>query len=138
MGCYTKSTYLAGGPCLSLRAKLFSCWLSAGHRGKNSQKLWSIPEHPNKFPLRGERRRFVDQESSLFNIHEYFPQTCSPNIATDCKCMTPALSHYLKTRASLVAQWLRIRLPVQGTRVRALVREDPTWREAAKPVSHNY
>uniref|UniRef100_A0A8C0CAQ5 Abraxas 1, BRCA1 A complex subunit n=1 Tax=Balaenoptera musculus TaxID=9771 RepID=A0A8C0CAQ5_BALMU len=41
-------------------------------------------------------------------------------------------------RASLVAQWLRIRLPVQGTRVRALVREDPTCHEAAKPMSHNY
>ena len=28
-------------------------------------------------------------------------------------------------RASLVAQWLRICLPMQGTRVRALVWEDP-------------
>ena len=40
--------------------------------------------------------------------------------------------------ASLVAQWLRIRLPMQGTRVRALVREDPTCRGATKPVRHNY
>ena len=40
--------------------------------------------------------------------------------------------------ASLVAQWLRICLPMQGTRVRALVWEDPTCRGAAKPVSHNY
>ena len=40
--------------------------------------------------------------------------------------------------ASLVAQWLRIRLPMQGTRVRALVWEDPTCRGATKPVSHNY
>ncbi|KAJ8786026.1 hypothetical protein J1605_006606 [Eschrichtius robustus] len=39
---------------------------------------------------------------------------------------------------SLVAQWLRIRLPVQGTRVRVLVREDPTCRGATKPVRHNY
>ena len=30
--------------------------------------------------------------------------------------------------ASLVVQWLRIRLPMQGTWVRALVREDPTCR----------
>ena len=29
---------------------------------------------------------------------------------------------------SLVAQWLRIRLPMQGTRVRALDRKDPTSR----------
>ena len=41
-------------------------------------------------------------------------------------------------RASLVAQWLGIRLPMQGTRVRALVREDPTCRRATKLVRHNY
>ena len=40
--------------------------------------------------------------------------------------------------ASLVAQWLRICLLMQGTRVRALVWEDPTCRGAAGPVSHNY
>ena len=38
---------------------------------------------------------------------------------------------------SLVVQWLRICLPMQGTRVRALVREDPTCRGATKPASHN-
>ena len=41
-------------------------------------------------------------------------------------------------RAFLVVQWLRIRLPTQGTRVRALVREDPTCHRATKPVRHNY
>ena len=40
--------------------------------------------------------------------------------------------------ASLVAQWLRVCLPMQGTRVRALVWEDPTCRGATGPVSHNY
>ena len=40
--------------------------------------------------------------------------------------------------ASLVVQWLRICLPVQGTRVRPLVWEDPTCRGAAKPMHHNY
>ena len=39
---------------------------------------------------------------------------------------------------SLVAQWLRILLPTQETRVRALVQEDPTCRRATKPVCHNY
>ena len=39
-----------------------------------------------------------------------------------------------KEGTSLVAQWLRIRLPMQGTRVRALVREDPTGHGATKPV----
>ena len=40
--------------------------------------------------------------------------------------------------ASLVAQWLRIRLPMQGTQVQALVREDPTCRGATKLECHNY
>ena len=44
----------------------------------------------------------------------------------------------LRPGAFLVVQWLRICLPMQGTRVRALVWEDPTCRGATKPVSHNY
>ena len=40
-----------------------------------------------------------------------------------------------RTGTSLVVQWLRICLPMQGTRVRALVREDPTCRRATtEPV----
>ncbi|KAJ8787516.1 hypothetical protein J1605_023001 [Eschrichtius robustus] len=42
------------------------------------------------------------------------------------------------TGTSLMAHWLRICLPMQGTRIRALVQEDPTCRGATKPVSHNY
>ena len=37
-----------------------------------------------------------------------------------------------------MVQWLRICLPMQGTRVRALVWEDPTCCGATRPVSHNY
>ena len=44
----------------------------------------------------------------------------------------------IKYWASLVAQWLRICLLMQGTGVRALVWEDPTCHGAAGPVSHNY
>ena len=40
--------------------------------------------------------------------------------------------------ASLVAQCLRICLPMQRARVRALVQEDPTCCRAARPVRHNY
>ena len=43
-----------------------------------------------------------------------------------------------KGGTSLVAQWLRILLLMQGTQVRDLVREDPTCRGATKPVCHNY
>ena len=41
-------------------------------------------------------------------------------------------------RASLVAQWLRIRLPMQGTWVWSLAQEDATCHVATKPVHHNY
>ena len=40
--------------------------------------------------------------------------------------------------ASLMAQWLRIRLPMKGSLVRALVWEDPTCRGATELVCHNY
>ena len=43
-----------------------------------------------------------------------------------------------KTGTSLVAQWLRIRLPIQWTWVRVLVLEDPTCHEATMPLHHNY
>ena len=55
----------------------------------------------------------------------------SPQEVEDCRLT-------VKHRTSLVAQWLRIRLPMQETRVRALVQEDPTCRGATKPVHHNY
>ena len=41
----------------------------------------------------------------------------------------------MKNRASLVVQWLRICLPMQGTRVRALVWEDPTAAEQLSPCA---
>ena len=39
--------------------------------------------------------------------------------------------------ASLVVQWLRIPLPMQGIQIQALVWKDPTCCGAAKPVHHN-
>ena len=56
-------------------------------------------------------------------------------------CRTTLVFKKLKKnffRASLVAQWLRICLPMQGTRVWALVWEDPTCLGATKPMHHNY
>ena len=56
---------------------------------------------------------------------------CSPI----CKMWTIIAS---TSGTSLVAQWLRIRLPMQGTRVWALVREDPTCLGKTKHMCHNY
>ena len=41
-------------------------------------------------------------------------------------------------RTSLMVLWLRICLAMQELQVRSLIQEDPTCREATKPVSHNY
>ncbi|KAJ8783595.1 hypothetical protein J1605_008638 [Eschrichtius robustus] len=59
------------------------------------------------------------------------------------KAQEPPKTPAIKTPnygTSLVKQWLGIRLPMQGTRVRAVVREDPTCRGATttEPVCHNY
>ena len=57
------------------------------------------------------------------------------------ECSTSLISREMKIKttirgASLVAQWLRICLPMQGTQVRALVWEDPICYGATGPVSH--
>ena len=57
----------------------------------------------------------------------------------DSQVPTKILSNKIQQyRTSLVAQWLRIHLPMQGTQFRALVWEDPTCHGATKPVRHNY
>ena len=48
----------------------------------------------------------------------------------------PYTTQKINSRTSLVAG--RICLPMQGTRVRALVWEDPTCHGATKPMRHNY
>ena len=63
------------------------------------------------------------------------------NDTPEIPLILPAMWGYIKKTAigaSLVVQWLRIHLPRQGTRVWALVREDPTCRGATKPVRHKY
>ena len=44
----------------------------------------------------------------------------------------------MRIGASLVAQWLRIHLPMQGTQVRALIGEDPTCCGVTTPACHSY
>ena len=41
-------------------------------------------------------------------------------------------------RTSLLVQWLRIYLPMQGTQVQSLFPEKSTCRRTAKPMCHNY
>ena len=55
-----------------------------------------------------------------------------------CKKNGPPYAKNKQTGTSLVVQWLRICLPVQGTQVRSLVWEDSTCLRAIKPVHHDY
>ena len=50
-----------------------------------------------------------------------------------CKCN----QEIMRVGTSLVAQWLRIHLPMKGMRVRSLVWEESTCLRATKPVHHN-
>ena len=87
------------------------------------------------YPLKswGSPKEFWVHRSEYHNIF----------ILSNCKCVhcisrlsLLKIIHIFGT--SLVVQWLRIHLPVQGTWVWSLVREDPTCRGATKPVRHNY
>ena len=54
-------------------------------------------------------------------------------LSTEAEYKIILLNQKESSWASLVAQWLRICLLMQGTRVRALVWEDPTCRGATSP-----
>ena len=55
-----------------------------------------------------------------------------------CVTLTRILIQKSLFGTSLVVQWLRIHLPVQGTWVRSLVQEDlPCRGWVTKPVGHN-
>ena len=66
----------------------------------------------------------------------------SPKCKTTNWCFNGIHLRYLKfitfVGTSLVAQWLRIRPPIQGTRVQVLVQEDLSCHEATKSLRHNY
>ena len=61
---------------------------------------------------------------------------CVAKLATVRRLCVPSRDTFCRT--SLVVQWLRIDLRMQGTRVPSLVGEDPTGHRATRPVHHSY
>ena len=51
--------------------------------------------------------------------------------------LDPRFTKLTLLRTSLVVQWLRIQLPMQGTQVQSLDQEDATCCRASKPVHRN-
>ena len=85
------------------------------------------------------RRQIANQEKDPpFLLQSFIPLICT--LKTTYRDFAGDVCVLSRGRGgtSLVAQWLRIHPPMQGTRVRALVQEDPTCRGATKPVRHNY
>ena len=114
--------FTAKGPVQSLVGELRSHKPHGVAKKKNAEKIF-CEKGEDEQRGRGRWRNGYDEENcfSSGNLGTQRPLIKKPNRG-----------------ASLVAQWLRICLPMQGTRVRALVWEDPTCRGATRPVSHNY
>ena len=104
-----------------IHANVHSYSSGEGHGG---QRVPSLCDHKTPFSSVVLDQGHILSKAGLWYLWKNFPTI--PEIVKS------------SLGASLVAQWLRICLPTQGTRVRALVWEDPTCRGATGPVSHNY
>ena len=86
----------------------------------------------------------MQQNISSMNYNMHLPSTMTPRSSHSLTVLN--FKHILKTPGtSLVAQWLRIRLPMQGTRFEPWSGKVPHATEqlspcatTTKPVRHNY
>ena len=112
-----------------------------GVNGKESKQIWRFQSQVTKRICEAARRweREIVMGSLLLHDRELLGLKTLRGMEEDFE--QNFLWNWCKMRnggASLVAQWLRVCLPMQETRVQALVWEDPTCRGATRPVSHNY
>ena len=115
----------------------FEMWGARGLSVEDSSnyQVWKIV-HGEFSP-----HRHKNGSSLLLGIYLVMPWNRTTHLWKKLSSSFSKLDNNLKNwqaGISLVTQWLRIRLPMQGTWVRSLVREDPTCRGATKPVRHNY
>ena len=91
----------------------------------------------SSMPYQSRHRRGMNRQLN-WSRPEVLPGTCDELIGRMVVKGFGEIVFKMILRASLVAQWLRNHLPMQGTWVRTLVREDPTCHRATKPMRHNY
>ena len=113
---------------------------------------WNAPEalDVRRVQAPGKVRR--SQQSS--GVEELLPHLCDPTRSKDVQRKglgqrtgkvsqvtglwpKEAAAHKIKWGTSQLDQWLRICLPMQGTRVWSVVLGDPTCQRAGKPVIHS-
>ena len=82
-------------------------------------------------------RTIWDIWQSQGNLSQVFPPSPRPGLLVN-RCGPKVKIKNDEMWLSLAVQWLRIRLPMQGTWVWSLVLENPTHHRATKPVHHNY
>ena len=107
----------------------------------SSTLAWKIPwsEKPGRLQSMGSQRVGHNWATSLHNFISFC--RIRNNVYTTYSTQS---SRKWNSRAknivgtSLVVQWLRIRLPMQGTQVWSPVQEDPTCHKATKPMHHSY
>ena len=104
---------MVGTPCLHCQGPEFNPWIPGRGTGI-PQAAWH-----------GQKEALGDTKLWVETIKESFERVLN-NLVLERRWGT-----------SVVAQWLRIGLPMQGTWVRSLLGEDPTCRGATKPVRHN-
>ena len=127
---------------LVVEHRLQTCRLSScGSRAQLLRGMWDLPQTRarTRVPCIGRRilNHCTTREAPVFLLTFLLEYNCFTMV---CWFL---LYKKVNQVASLVAQWLRVCLPMQGTRVRALVQEDPTYRGATNPMcrtteSHNY
>ena len=103
-------------------------------------RCWGPPSHPCQLP---PFESLVTSRNILILYIEWMNKVLLYSIGNYIHY--PVINHNRKEYekeyiygTSLVVQWLRICLPMQGTWVRSLVWEDPTCHGATKPMHHNY
>ena len=121
--CYSLAVWVEVSPLFSLSlSSLTESWVNQGQQ-RRSRKWDRLAGAPTL-----DGRMTITQVLILSEIHG--------TLVLEAGSLVNVFKIW-KLGASLVAQWLRIHLPMQGTWVRALVRQDPTCRGATGPMRHN-
>ena len=91
--------------------------------------------------MMGKHKSQLQRDSLLHSALQSSTSESAPliNLCNAYTCFkTQNMQKCILQRASLMVQRMRIHLPMQGTWIRSLVRENSTRRGAAKPVCHRY